>query len=247
MKVRIFGNSHVAALNRGLKTIETRSRNISIFPIGSGAYETSPFSRFSQGRVFFSNKLYADNLKKFTRNWYLSPDIAWGVCMGTHTSRICRDDFWREAEPATICATGKRPVPETTVEAIIESDQRYVKAMLTQMKQAGLAVFVLSCPPLRTSVRNVGTGVRLEVAAYLDAMARRNFVEFLEKEDIPFISPPPETITEDGFLEERFHQELSAKGTPDAHHANAEYGALMMQRVLDWLDTADLPMQADVA
>lgn len=238
MKTWIFGNSHMGALNKGLRRIGAQGHDLTLFPLGPGTVEMVPFSRLEAGRVGFADETCARNLRRFTGRDHLDPEARWGVCMGTHNARLCRDPFWIDAEPAVICAPGKRPVPETTVDAIIETDQRHVRDLLARMKQAGLAVFVVSCPPVRPASGGRAAEIRAEVAAWLEARARAAFTGFLAAQKIAFVAPPEGTRDAAGFLSPQFHATLTDQDTRDPHHANPEYGEMMMRKVLAHLDAA---------
>jgi hypothetical protein len=62
----------------------------------------------------------------------------------------------------------------------------------------------------------------------------------LTKRSLPFIDIPEESLDPEGYMLPQYRHPDPA----DEHHANAEFGALMIRRIEDWLEdrsSANLP------
>lgn len=238
MTIRICGNSHVAALKKGLEHIGGTRPAIDVFPLGAQRHELSEFSDVDgAGRVVLTQRDCRQHLLKFTGKTHFDTDGLWGLCIGTHTARIYRRKFWSQNEPAPIARRGVRPITKAAVDAVILNNQRYVRALIGRLKDAGIPCFVVSSPPPRRDNPCFQLGTRVETVRYLDDRARSMFKGWLAERGVPFVEPPPETVDGDGFLVSRYALQKPPGETPDPHHANGDYGALMIGRILDHVKT----------
>lgn len=232
MTVFICGNSHVGALKRGLKELGADApRGIEVFALGSAVIELASFSRREGLSVVLTDEEYAANLKHFAGADALTSDHYWGFCMGTHTTRLFRDQTWATTVPSAICQAGERPMSSGMLDTIIADELRNVLAFFAQMKLAGIDFFVVAAPPPRADHPCFEDGVRPETVLHIDHQLRHTFAAKLADQNITFVTPPPEVITPEGFLKPEFEVGIKASGKVDRHHANSAYGAIMMQRI----------------
>lgn len=231
MTIYIGGNSHTLALQKGLALASDLEGEFIVFPFGNGALEVRPFSVVRNGLVYFSEPLFSENLERHTGRPYFDPRDGWGFCMGTHNLRIFRHPFWSQAAPSRMADNGCRPVSLALVDAIIEEDQRYLRMFFKQLQSTDVQLFIVSCPLPRRDSDWADLGVPAEVVKFLDRRARHLMEEWLAENRIPLVPPLQEAIGDDGFLREEFAQKHLLNGLRDPHHANAEYGALMMRSV----------------
>jgi len=232
MTVWICGNSHTAALKRGLSQLQKNGLEIDVFPLGNGKWEKTPFSVTRENIVEATNSQYRKNLQRFTGATNFRADCVWGLCMGTHNARIYRDEFWAGAEPAAIARPGVRPISDGVLDSIVEADQFHIRDFILRLKNGGVKCFVVSCPPPRLDHSCLTKGVRSETVAYIDRCARASLQGWLIEHGVDFIAPPAETMTDDGFLKAEYAATLTQSGRKDPHHANKAYGALLMERVI---------------
>lgn len=232
MTIIIVGNSHVGALHRGASQIDGALDKLKIAPFGGGKHQRTAFSVEKKGRVEFSDKYSRHILQDLTGRAYFDPEDVWGICMGTHNSPIYRDAFWRTAVPPGVPGPKKRPLSSAVLNEIILQHQVHILTFLKQLKQNGLRVFVVSSPNPRRDSTAANRGISLATIQTIDRAARRSFEEWLRAMDIPIINPPAETVDADGFLKDEFAQHVSPTGKPDGSHANADYGKLMVAKVL---------------
>ncbi|WP_238364962.1 hypothetical protein [Mesobacterium pallidum] len=236
MKTWLTGNSHTAALYRGLAQMSPQPDDVSVYPLGSGAYELAQFHEMRDGQVVFTASKFAEHTEKETGQTLVNPEDRWGFVLGTQTSRLFRDPMWRTADPVEICQPGRRPVPSDMLAGIIAADQKWVLTFLADCKAAGVPMFVVACPPPRSDHVVIEDGARPETVLFIDRLARKTFTDALAKLDIPFIAPPAEVIDDAGFLKPEYFAPDKSNGRRDGHHANDDYGQLMMAEVLSFLE-----------
>ena len=70
---------------------------------------------------------------------------------------------------------------------------------------------------------------------HIDKVARRMWSDWLGERGIALVEPPPETANPRGFLKRPYGAGRAIGERRDPHHANAEYGALMLTRIRDHL------------
>ncbi|WP_372574540.1 hypothetical protein [Ruegeria jejuensis] len=235
MSLFICGNSHTAAIKQGMIRVGKKSTDVHVFALGSGAYETAPFSEVRGNRIFFTEPLFSERVETATSEVSIDDTHVWGLVTGTHNNRILRGEFWKEATPTCLDHPDMRPVSRAVVDAIIDDDQRYIKAFLAQLKQINAKFFVISCPAVRRNSVIAESGIPLDIISAIDSRARQRFTDWLTEQDIPFIAPPEGTMDDQGFLLKEYSLEKTFTGKRDPHHANADYGTLMYQKIQDFL------------
>ena len=236
MTVFVAGNSHTAALAKGAKLQGSAPAGMRFFGFGSGATEITAFAERAGDQVVMRDPDYAQKLRRATGSDTINTDHTWAIVMGTHNSRILRGPFWTGAAPSKLAAPGIRPVSDAVLDQIARDDQYHIQRFLQNLTTIGTRILVVSCPPLRRDSpmvrRGIPTGPLLEV----DRRARASLRDWLAARDIPFVAPPEGVTDEDGFLLPDFAQTHTARGTPDPHHANAKYGALMVEKLVAAID-----------
>ncbi|PLX37441.1 MAG: hypothetical protein C0606_03810 [Hyphomicrobiales bacterium] len=245
-EILICGNSHVGALKLGFDQLRDRSdkpdklfESMTIFPFGGGGNEVRSFSKVSNGELVFTFEGYRRNLTKFTGKRAFDSNPLYGFVLGTHASRLYKNPFWKTAAPSVIASKDFRPVSNALIDLMIKADQEHTIAFLENAKKVGLNFFVVSCPlPRRVHpcIERPGRkGVPAETVATLDARCKQLMSEWCAENDVAFVPSPKSTIGADGFLIDSYGSTANRKGSdkPDTHHANAEYGVLMMKKIAD--------------
>ena len=120
---------------------------------------------------------------------------------------------------------------------MILRDQLHIRGFITRLVEHGVPCFVISCPPPRQDQECFSEGLRRETVAYIDKKARTLFQDWLAEKSVDFVDVPPETITEDGFLKLEYNANNLKNGKADPHHADPAYGTLMLQRIIDYLNS----------
>lgn len=230
MTVYIGGNSHVGALQRGARELGMKPAECTILPFGTGALERTHFSEIKDGRVVFRNAKYRENLEKFTGKSYFDPKDIWGICAGSHSARLYRSPFWANAAPASIATANQRPVSRSSLDLMIRDDQKFVRTLLQQLQKTGVDCFVISCPPPVHEGPGGKNGVTPKVIQSIHRRYLELFRAWLRNNQIAFVPYPESALTPDGFLKEELRPTLQS-GEIDPHHANGEYGKMMMREV----------------
>ena len=237
MTIFIGGNSHTGALRKAQKRDPDLFPDIHIGPFGSGEFESTAFARTEDGLVRFTVDAYRARLIEISGADIFQPGDTWVVMMGTHTARLLAPAFWSNAAPARLLQDNPRDkrdfraVSDRLLAEMIAAGQDNVIAFAQDLRRTGVQVLFAACPPLRRSGHVMRAGVHEDVALFVDRLARQQFMTRLEALEIPFVTPPPETIDADGFMAETFAKRFRIDGQRDPHHANPEYGRLMLERV----------------
>jgi hypothetical protein len=228
MTVFIAGNSHVGELVGGNAAVGV---DATIFSFGSARHETDVFSERRGDAVGFLVEEYETAVRKNTSRDVIAAGTRWGFLQVNHNVRIYRHGTWLTYEPAAIARPGTIPVSHAALVAMIERDQRGVRRFFEQLKAAGVDFFAISAPPPRSDHRAIKRGVRPETILHIDRVAREVWSAFLADLGVETVQPPAESWTDEGFLDPRFNHHLAH----DRHHANDDYGALMMARIAEHL------------
>ena len=145
----IVGNSHVAALKQGADEIGGLDEVLKIAPFGDGGREYEPFSNVVDGEVKFTVEYSANILHKLTGKNSFDPTCTWGICMGTHNTRVYNLSFWLTAAPSKIAKPGFRPISDAVLVEIFEKEQSFRKVFLGQLLETGVKFFIVSAPSPR--------------------------------------------------------------------------------------------------
>jgi hypothetical protein len=238
MTVWVCGNSQSRALKAGLAAMSDVDCDIRAFGLGSGIYEQADFSAIENGAVTVTVEEYAQNLESFTGKAYFEKSHVWGFCQGTH-ARIFRNELWNRSDPSEIALPARRPISLAVLDAIIEADQKYIRQFFRRLTDTRTPSFVVACPPPRADHPCVGLGTRLETIAYIDQRIRTAMKNYLHLLGIAFIDYPAEAATAEGFLKPEFYAP-DRQGVRDTHHANPDYGVMMMRKVIDHVSLANI-------
>lgn len=239
MTVWVCGNSQSRALSKGLTEMSDPACDLRAFVLGNAKYELTDYSKIEDNAVGVTVEEYERNLERETGKPFFDKAHIWGFCQGTHNARLFRHEFWYECDPNEIVAPHRRPISLAVLDAIIETDQKHIKLFHRRLNQTGTRFFVVSCPPPRGDHPCIESGARTETVLYIDRRARAQMKEHLATLGVPFIDYPPETETPEHLLKPEFYAP-DRPGVKDAHHANSEYGAMMMHRVVDYLASSGI-------
>lgn len=231
-EVLLAGNSHIVAL----RTAAHRRGGVRAFLLGHGRYETASFSERSGAGVRLTAPDYQENLHRSTGLATITPGQgAWGFLLVNHTARIYQHPCWRRFEPAAVARKGCHPVSEAAVHAMVVEDHSGVRAFFEQLRDAGVDFFAISGPPPRRDHHAIAEGTRPEVVQHLDRFARGVWASWLAAAAIDVIDPPQESVDDEGFLLPQYARERMRNGERDPHHANEQYGDLMITKIQAYL------------
>ncbi|GAA4668503.1 hypothetical protein GCM10023226_00570 [Nocardioides nanhaiensis] len=228
--VTITGNSHVIALARAERpaALTQALGEVLVYPWGNGRHESEVFTRREGDGVALTVPQYATATERHTGHPHLRPDRHWVVLGPGHAARTFRDPTWRTHAPAALRLPGVEPVSDGLLTALLERDQRGLRALYRDALAAGLQVVALSAPPPRRDHRAITDGTPAAVVAHLDTTAYRLWERWLAAEGVPLVPRPAGTADDEGFLLPELAARTTPRGTPDHHHANEAYGALAL-------------------
>lgn len=232
--LRVMGDSHVAALAVGWRDLATHAvktdLSLSIGYLGSGVYLSSPFFFLGNDEIRWTCEEYAKGFlnlagrERMTRE----PGIIYGLCLGFHTGEIVRLPSWRDFRPWRTSAPTLVPVSDAIVREAVKEYSRYVIEFYDVMLQLEIPFFVIQAPPFRKQHWCIALeGTRPDVAIEIDRLFRETMANELAARGIVNVPPPRITMDEQGFLLPEYEI-----GGDDPHHANGEYGKLMILQVL---------------
>lgn len=227
-KILIFGDSHVAALKAGLDNIEAKGLipkhiRISVRPLGVGGFLSTRFFEEKNGEIFFLNEQYRNNISKLPVD---EETTLYGFSGNLHTTRVLRNIDWLNYAPFPL-RLEEAPISSALLIKIFEDDQKYLLDFVDSLSRTGKKMFVVEAPhPFRH--HRFFSAVRNEVISYIDTQYRLYVKKELNKRNIPFLLIPSECLDHEGFMLDRYRHTKK----PDGHHANDEYGTIMMYKIL---------------
>lgn len=219
MRLRITGNSHVACLKHGLKTMPLFGDwDIRISGFIWGRNQRKPFARRDGKAVEFTPTY---SWEKFLtgidmeRPRIEGTDTVWGICLLPHSEFLYCDREWVERN-------------RSRLECGIREDMASPLGFMCMLKNAGIPSFAIPTPGPRHDNGEIPHGVSHTTVAQIDHVYRKIMTEAFEETQIDLLPLPVGTHDENGFLRPEY-----SHAPPDPDHANAAYGALMMRDIID--------------
>ncbi len=235
MMLRVMGDSHVASLVQGWHKISMAGikvdLNVSIGILGSGVYLASQFFLLEEDKIRWTCEDYAEGFLRVSGQQTMThePSVIYGLCVGFHTGEIVRVPAWREFRPWRVSAPTLVPVSDGVVRESVKEYSRYAIEFYDAMLRLEIPFFVIQAPPFRKEHWCIALeGTRPDVAIEIDRLYRETIADELAARGIVNVPPPPITMDDKGFLLPEY-----AVGGDDPHHANGEYGELLMKQVLE--------------
>ncbi|MGV8989626.1 MAG: hypothetical protein ACOH2H_25790 [Cypionkella sp.] len=232
MKIFIIGDSHTGALNRGLKLLEAadalkQKDAIRIKSLGGGHTLPTPFFEDAGDHIRMVDPYYKSQISRIPP---VPPGInAIGLSMPLFPMRVVYAIAWKKLSLARQMP-GRSAVSRAVFRQMVLADQLYVLQFAQALQRLGFPVLSISAPGLFRDHRVLNF---MEPDAVLEIFqsGRTIMKEELTKRSLPFIDIPDECLDPEGYMLPKFrHTDLE-----DEHHANAEFGALMIRQVEDWL------------
>lgn len=236
MKILITGDSHTAALQRGLKALRAQGAlregvEVSVKPLGGGHVLPTPFWRDAGDHAEIIAPGYRAQFTRLPPQQpaidVLAPDVL-ALCMPLWPMRILHRMAGEKLALADRVAD-HATVSKAVFRQLVLADQQHVLGLIDLFNRIRMPCVALS-PPVLFADHKV-------LARYPAAQALRVFDTYraimlaeLAARDVPVIDLPPETRQADGFMRPDFRHD----DPEDAHHANAAFGALMIRRLQDW-------------
>jgi hypothetical protein len=127
-------------------------------------------------------------------------------------------------------ANDRIPISNSLLKRAIYDDNKYIIAFLGHLRALGMKVCVVEGPrPFRHNIEVKRTGP--DLVKHIDTLYRSLTLEILNGKGIGVVSVPDVALDEDGFMLESYRH----KNPKDKTHGNPEFGCLMMQRVIQYM------------
>ncbi|MEK8031843.1 hypothetical protein AACH06_13530 [Ideonella sp. DXS29W] len=240
MKVFLTGDSHLGALRRALLQPDSPNTwpiDFTLEALGRGHLLRAPF--FAD-RGDHAEILDADFRKRVRK----VPSVAGafdaiGISGPLNTARVWRDEAFATFRPYPL--TGRTPISRGMLRAIVEDDVRQTLEFIRVVRRNS-PVFVIDSPwpfARHPSVMRIG----IEVVQHVHRWYREYVMAELASMDVPIVDIDPSCLDKQGFMLERFRNENAR----DLYHANAAFGKLMLQRIVDRFAPAARPVAQETA
>jgi hypothetical protein len=225
MTLHVFGDSHVGALAEAYEGEPGRFGDVR-FASASARYVRQRFFYPVPGGALLSRP--ARKLPGPGRMALVTRKHPWAFVLGTHTAAFFRDETWAAFAPAHLVRPPRQALSAAAMETMIAAALKQVLDFIDTLLGAGVPFCMVAAPPPRPdhpALQEGGTReIRLEAARLYRRWALAQFVG----RGVPVISPPPCAIDDEGLL----RPEYRSARPRDTHHANAAYGALMLEQII---------------
>ena len=231
MRILITGDSHCGALYRGLVQLQNNKKTspsveIVVRPIGGGHLLPTPFFRDAGDHADMTAPLYRRNLSRLPP---VAPDFdAVVLSMPLWPMRLLHQMTWGGFSLGEYLAN-RKTVSHQTFRLMVLEDQKYILKLIELLSRNGIRLAAVSPPRL---FRDHPTLKHLPARqaqacfnAYLDTIKAE-----LSARNVAVIELPDRVSDEEGFMLQKYRHE----DPEDGHHANADFGALMIAEIDRW-------------
>jgi len=243
MKIFITGDSHTGSLNLGLKLLKDQGHlkqvdAIRIKPLGGGHLLPTKFFEDAGDHVRIVDPTYSAQIQRI-------PPMpagfeAIGLSMPLFPMRVVHKMVWSDKSSLARKMPGRAPISWAVFRQLVLADQVYVLGFASVLRRLGYSVLSISGPGLFRD-NQVLNYVEPDAILTIFQGYRTIMKEELTKRSLPFIDIPEECLDPEGYMLPQFRHPDPA----DAHHANADFGALMIRRIETWLeDTSPINLPA---
>lgn len=232
MNIIITGDSHTATLKLGLDALvnqgEILSHDIRVKPLGPGGIFSKPFFIDKGDHAQIANGRFRQRLKRLPLPNKKDHSVYYGLSGPFLPFKIWRDKDWLHYTPLAT-EENKFPVSNSLLRRVVLDDRKYILQLLEVLKRIGVKVFVMEAPmPMRNPLRS--DLIDSELITYLDSFYRKTIKEWLDQRGIPVVEVPSDCYDSDGFMYDTYNR-------GDGHHANDAFGALMIKKAIDLVNT----------
>lgn len=232
--VLVTGDSHTGALRRGLDQLLASgwapACELEVIGLGSGADLAPGFFVDRGSHAEIVNPVYRRRIPVLPKPRAVARKTVHVWSGLFHFPKVWRSPGWAQFRPA--CVRGREaPVSRAVVRTTLLDWFGPQLALVAVIRRAGVPVLALETPrPFRhhPSLR----AVRPEVAIGLDRLCLHMMEAELRAMGIPVLRIPGACLDQDGFM----HAQWRSENPKDPHHGNAEFGALMLRHLCQYLE-----------
>ena len=230
----VTGDSHSAAVKRGLDLLIAEGKvpegfEIDVVGLGGGQHMIESFFEVREGVAFMTHPTFAKRLPVLPVPGADVRGTIYVWCGLFHFAKAWRDRTWLDFRPSTLAVKGA-PLSMALVSEVLLDWVKHCLELLQLVRQSGARVVVMETPrPFRHhwALKHIPAEVVIEVDRHLlGVMARECEVRRLE-----VVRIPEHCMDEEGFMRLEWRNEVET----DEHHANREFGALMIQELCAYL------------
>ncbi len=234
MNVLITGDSHTAALKNGQNLLISHGEwpqhiDLTVKPLGSAEFFPTPFFVDKGDYAEINNVEFCKRFKQFPPADHKNSSIIYGFSGLFHTAGIRRHPAWTKFAPAHLIRD-ESPVSNTLLRRTIQDRTQYLLKFVDIILRTTDRLFVIEAPKPFRHAKALQT-IRPEVISYIDGYYRELVKLELKARNIPIIALGSECYDEAGFM----HEQYRHANNKDQHHGNAEYGRIMMKKILDFI------------
>ena len=232
MNILITGGSHAVALNQGFKQLKQAgevpaSLAFRVRPLGGGLSFSRDFFCLRDDHVEITHPKFQAKFRRIP-----PPDVTYDV-VALSTALYSRP-VWNKTDWSVYgipdFAEDRIPISNSLLKRAIYDDNKYIIAFLGHLRNLGIKVCIIEGPrPFRHNIEVRRTGS--DLVKHIDTLYRSLTLEILKREEISVVSVPDTSFDEDGFMLESYRH----RNSKDKTHGNAEFGLLMMQRVVQFV------------
>jgi hypothetical protein len=236
VNILLTGGSHVVALNQGFKRLAQSgeipsSLAFRVRPLGGGLSFAREFFRPCDDHVEITHRKFR---ARFTR--IPPPGVTYDAIV--LSTALYSRPVWDKADWAVYGVPGftedRILTSNSMLRRAIYDDNRHIIAFLGHLRAFGMKVCMVEGPrPFRHNIEVQRTGV--DLVKHIDTLYRSLTLALLEREAIPVILVPDSAFDENGFMLEKYRH----KNPKDKTHGNADFGQLMMRRIVHFIQQLD--------
>lgn len=201
-----------------------------LMPLGSAVQFWEPFYTVKPASIELTPDECASRMQRVFGTTEITNERLWGFCLGFTTVGFFRYGLWEQYSLHDRNPRGRHVISKAAAAQIARGMFEEILKFYELLIERGYAFFVISGAPLPQHNPHLKEAVREDVI-FADKFYRDLYAKELSAHGIDFILPPDEVKDHDGLLLPQYRHP-----TPDdRHHANKEYGALMLARVVDYI------------
>jgi hypothetical protein len=237
MRLIIFGDSHVVALGRAIPDLNPVERNV--YPGEIRVGKVMPFNHSLRDffvvrgdEIRFGDAPHRKQISKLFGREVIgqdSRDSILALSMPFTTTLVLRNGTWNSHSPWSVTDhSNKQLVSHAVLYEIALAHFAAVLRFVTALQSIDLRLMVVAAPPPRATDSKIARW-NPEVILRVDELTRGVIANELEQRAVPVVEPPDEVFQQPGrrgFLRSEYGDDR------DDHHGNAEYGRLMLLRVM---------------
>lgn len=232
--VLIFGDSHTAAMKRGLVSLREQESvphgfEVDVIGLGGGQHMLDRFFEVSDGRAVMTHPTFAKRLPVVPIPDGAQRGTVYAWCGLFHFAKAWRDRSWIDFRPSAIPGS-RMPLTMGLVTETVLHWLRFQLELLEVVRRTGARVLAVETPrPFHHhwALKRIPA----EVIAHVDGHLQDLMVRELARRAIEPVRIPRTCLDDLGFMNTEWRNEVET----DEHHGNAAFGALMIRRVCEHL------------